>query len=431
MAPLLIAFYIVTIMVRPQDWFAPVLGWQLVTLGAILPTIFCFPTLLGRFPIVLKRIPQMKAAMAFFVGLLFSILSQGWLTGVWLVFQEFGRVLFFFLLVLTLIQSVSDFKILLWAVLFCIGWLAIHAILQHNIGYGFGHQEPLSRLHKDMGETRVWVQQAVAFGTFNDPNDLCTALVFAIPLFYVLFKTSNNPIQQMFALVGVGVTAYGAYCTNSRGGVIAAFGMVVSYVLTRVKGFRRYLSAAFAVTLVTVLAPSRFSGHLIGHDRAVLWGDGIAMFKDNPVFGVGYKAFGDLSSEHLQAHNTYIHTLAELGLVGYLPLFLIIYLTAIHLRRAIVAIKPISSQDALLLAGVYSSTIGYMTSLYFVSREYEHFFYLVMALAITAVIVYCDRYGLTNKVFGNIKKDVRNGLFWGLGSVVIFYFTVRIANLLG
>jgi len=431
MTPLLLAFYIMTIMIRPQDWWAPVRNWQLVTFGAILTTIFSFPTLLGGGPIVFKRIPQMKAAMAFFVGLLFSILSTGWLTGVWQAFQEFGRVLFFFILVVTLIKTVSDFKFLIWSILLCMGWLAIHAILQHNIGHGFGNQAPMSRLHKDMGETRIWVEQAIAFGTFEDPNDLCTALVVAIPLFYVLFKTAANPIQQLVALAGVGVTAYGVYCTNSRGGVIAAFGMVVSYVLTRVKGFRRYLFAAFAVTLVTVLAPSRFSGHLVGHDRAVLWGDGIAMFKDNPLFGVGYKAFGDLSSEHLQAHNTYIHTLAELGLVGYLPLFLIIYLTVIQLRRAIEAIKPISSKDYLLLTGVYSSTIGYMTALYFVSREYEHFFYLEMALAITAVIVYCDRYGLTNKVFGNIKKDVRNGLFWGLASVLIFYITVRIANILG
>ena len=431
MAPLLLAFYIMTIMVRPQDWWEPVRNWQLVTFGAILATIFSFPTLLGRFPIVFKRIPQLKAAMAFFVGLLFSILSQGWLTGVWLVFQEFGRVLFFFLLVLTLIQSVSDFKILLWAVLFCIGWLAIHAILQHNIGYGFGHQAPMSRLHKDMGETRVWVEQAIAFGTFEDPNDLCTALVVAIPLFYVLFKITANPIQQVIALTGVGVTAYGVYCTNSRGGIIAVFGMLVSYVLTRLKGIRRYAVAAFGVTAVTILAPSRFSGHLVGHDRAVLWGDGIAMFKSNPIFGVGFKAFTDLSNEHLQAHNTYIHVLAELGLVGYLPFFLLIYLTAVLLRRTINELKSISKQDYLLLTGVYSACIGYMTALYFVSREYEHFFYLMMALPCTATIVYCDRHGLMNRVFGNIKKDVRQGVVWGLASVVILYFTVLAANILG
>ena len=431
MAPLILGLYIVTIMIRPQDWWAPVRNWQLVTLGAIISTIFSFPILLARLPLVWKRVPQMKTAAAFFGGLLLSILSMGWLTGAWLVFQEFGRVLFFFFLVVIVIKSVSDFKVLLWSVLLCIGWLAIHAIRQHHFGSGFGGQEPLSRLHKDMGETRVWVEQAVAFGTFEDPNDLCTCLVVAIPLFYVLFKIAANPIQQMIALAGVGVTAYGVYCTNSRGGVVAAFGMVVSYVLTRLKGFRRYVVAAFGVIAVTVLAPSRFSGNIVGHDRAVLWGDGIAMFKAHPVFGVGYKTFTDESSDHLQAHNTYIHVLAELGLVGYLPLFLLIYLTAVLLRRTINEVKAISSQDYLLLTGLYSSIIGYATALYFVSREYEHFFYLMIALSTTATVIYCDRYGLMNRVFGNIKKDVRQGLMWGLASVVVFYFTVLAANILG
>ena len=418
-------------MIRPQDWWAPVRNLQLVTLGGILTTVFSFPVLLGRLPFIWKRVPQMKVALAFFMGLLFSILSQGWLTGVWSVVQEFGRVLFFFFLILILVDNVRNFKIFLWSILLCIIWLSIHAILQHHTGYGFGHQAPLNRLHRDMGDTRVWVQQAIAFGTFEDPNDLCTCLVVAIPLFYVLFKTSSNPIQQMISLVGVSLTSYGVYCTNSRGGVVAVFGMLVSYVLTRIKGFRRYIVAAFGVTAVTILAPSRFSGNIVGHDRAVLWGDGVAMFKDNPVFGVGYKTFTDYSSDHLQAHNTYIHVLAELGLVGYLPLFLLIYLTVVLLRRTINEVKTISNQDYQLLTGIYSSCIGYMTALYFVSREYEHFFYLMMALPTTATVIYCDRYGLTTQVFGNIKKDIRQGLLWGLASVVIFYFTVRMANIVG
>ena len=431
MTLLLLSFYIITIMIRPQDWWAPVRNWQLVTFAAIISTIFSFPILLGRLPFVWKRVPQVKVAVLFFGGVLLSIISRGWLTGAWLVFQEFGRVIFFFLIIVTVVKSVRDFKILVWSVLFCITWLAIHAIMQHHLGYGFGHQAPLSRLHKDMGETRVWVDQAVAFGTFEDPNDLCTALVVAIPLFYVLFKTASNPIQQTITLSGVGVTAYGVYCTNSRGGVVAVFGMLVSYVLTRVKGFRRYIVAGFGVTAVTIFAPSRFSGNIVGHDRAVLWGDGISMFKSSPIFGVGYKTFTDESSDHLQAHNTYIHVLAELGLIGYLPLFLLIYLTAVLLRRTINEVKTVSSKDYILLTGVYSSIIGYATALYFVSREYEHFFYLMIALPTIATVIYCERNGLTNRVYGNIKKDIRRGLLWGLVSVVIFYFTVRMANIVG
>ena len=435
MSPYLISFYIVTILVRLQDWWSPVLNWQLVTFASAATALFGFPELMARWPFVWNRIPQMKAAIAFLVGVVLSFLSKFWLAGMWLAFQEMGKVIFFFMMILILIKRMTDYKILLWTVVLCLSWLGIHSIMQLHTGYGFGHKEALYRVRKEYDEgdnvVRVYVRQSMAFGTFEDPNDLCTALIFAIPLFYVLYKTAANPLQQAVCLAGVATCAYGAYATNSRGGVVAIFGMVSAYIITRIKGFKRYLTIAVAVSLVTVLAPSRFSGGLMGKDRAVLWGNGIDMFRANPIFGVGYKNFADNSEEHLVCHNTYIHTLAELGLVGYLPLFLIFYLTVIQLRRAINAVRSLNAKDYILLSGAYSAVIGYLTSLYFVSRQYEHFLYLVMSIAITIVIIMCDRYGLHSVVFGNTKKDVQRGLYMGLVSVVVFYFTVRMANLLG
>ncbi len=435
MNAIFISVYIITILIRPQDWWSPMRNWQLVTFASLLTAVFGFPALIARAPSVWKRIPQLKAAVVFLVGVILSYLSKFWLGGVWFAFQEMGKVIFFFMMILILINRMSDYKILLWTVVLCIAWMGIHSSMQLHLGSGFGNQPPLYRLRKEIGEgdsiVRVYVRQSIAFGTFEDPNDLCTALIVAIPLFYVLFKTSSNPLQQIFALAGGGISAYGAFATNSRGGIVAIFGMLAAYIIARTKGFKRYLTIVIAVSSVTVLAPSRFSGGMMGKDRAVLWGNGIAMFKSNPLFGVGYKNFADNSEEHLVCHNTYIHTLAELGLAGYLPMFMIFYLTVVQLRRAINAIKPIATKDYVLLSGVYSAVIGYLTSLYFVSRQYEHFLYLVMSLSITVVVIMCDRYGLYSVVFGNIKKDVRRGLYFGLGSVVVLYFTVLMANALG
>ena len=429
MTALLLAIYLMLILIRPMDWWPPILGWQLVSAASIATTLTGFPILLSRGPLAWQRFPQLKAALAFLIGATLSYLPVFWLGGMQLAFQDIGKMVIFFAMILILVRTRHDFQILLWTVLVCIGWLAVHAILQHHRGYGFGGQLPLWRVRDR--ETGAGDWQAVGFGTFEDPNDLCTVLVVAIPLFYVQYKTTPNTIHQVLALVGVGLSSYGAWCTNSRGGVGAVFAMLASYVVSRLKGFRRYFMIAFAITFVTILAPSRFTGNLIPRDRSMLWGDGLAMFKSQPIFGIGYNDFRTYSSEHRVAHNTYIHTLAELGLLGYLPLFLMIYLTLLHLRRALNQKALISTKDYLLLAGVFSAVIGYLTGLYFISRQYQHIFYVILALAITVVSVVCDTYGIHTSVYGDRKQDIRRGLFWALGSVAIMWITVRVANALG
>jgi O-antigen ligase len=304
--------------------------------------------------------------------------------------------------------------------------MAINAILQHHQGRGFGDSEPLWRIRNRL--TGEGVYQARGVGTFEDPNDLCLVLVVGISLFYAHFRLEPNPVWKAIALAGLALCGYGAWCTNSRGGIVAIFGMLAAYAIVRTKGLRRYLMAATAISIVTVLAPSRFGGSMVGRDRSILWGDGLAMFKANPLFGVGYGDFTSYSSEHLVAHNTYIHTLAELGIVGYLPLFLLLYLTMIQLRRTIQCKDLISKQDYFLLTGLFSALSGYFVGMYFLSRQYQHILYLMLSLAITAVHVIASRYGLTEKIFGQTRRDVRYGLLWGAASILVLWSSTRFVN---
>ncbi len=428
MASFALAIYIVLILVRPMDWWEPLLGWQLVTAGAIVVFFLGSQKVLNRFQTTWKDIPQIKLAVAFWIAAILSWGTQFWFGGMVTAFQELGKVLFFFVLILLLVRTNRDFSFLIWALLLSVLWLAVHAILQHHRGYGFGGYPPLERIRNR--ETGEIVRQARAFGVFNDPNDLCLILVVAIPCFYVLYKTYHNPIGRAFCLAGGAVSAYGAWCTNSRGGVVALFGMVVSYVIVSTKGLRRYLVATTAISLVTVLAPSRFGGGMSGSARSIQWGDGLAMFKAHPLFGVGYGDFTSYSSEHMVAHNTYIHVLAELGLVGYLPFFLIIYLTLLYLRRTINLGPLLAPNVRLVLIGIFSALTGYFTGMYFVSRQFQHILYVLFGIAITAVYSACKSAGVYQTVFGNLKTDLRNGLLWGLGSVGIIWISIRAATML-
>ena len=429
MAAAALAIYIMIILVRPMDWWEPLLGQQLVTIGAVAVATVGFVDVLNRFQTTWKEIPKLKLSLLLLGGAMLSWGAQFWFGGMVMVFQEFGKVIFFFALILLLVRTDRDFNFLIWSLLLSILWLAIHAILQNHRGYGFGAYPPLPRIrNRDTGEI---VYQARAFGVFNDPNDLCLILVVAIPLFYVLFKTYRHPIGKVVCMVGAALSGYGAYCTNSRGGVVAIFGMVASYAIVRTKGLRRYMMAAAAVSMVTVLAPSRFSGGLVGKARSIQCGDGLGMFRMHPIFGVGYDEFTNYSSEHLVAHNTYVHLLAELGLVGYLPFFLIVYLTILYLRRAINLGPALSPNVRLVLTGVFSALVGYFTGMYFVSRQFQHILYVLIGVGIAAVYAACRNAGCYHLVFGNLKTDMRNGFLWGLGSVVIIWITIRVANVLG
>ena len=426
----LLGVYIIIIMIRPMEWWEPVTGWSLINIGAIATGLVGAPVLLNRFRVIWRQIPQLKLAILFWFALMLTFASHIYLGGIMLVFQEFGKVIFFFVLLVVLVENLNGVNTLVWSLQIGILFLAVHAILQHNTGVGFGGKLPSRRPNELTGEISY---QARAFGTFDDPNDLCLLLVVGIPLFYVLFKIGANPIQKVFAILGCTLSAYGAWCTNSRGGVVAAFGMIGAFVLVRIRGFKRYLTAGFAFSVVTVLAPSRFGGGggVIGKDRSALWGDGLDMFKHNPIFGVGYHEFIDNTDRHQVAHNSFVHTLAEGGLVGYLPFFLLLYLTMVQLRRLINEKQIISKQDYQILSGVFAALAGDFTGMYFISRQYQHIFYTLLAISITLTYLISKKYDLHSSIFGQTRRDVRMGMVFGLGSIVAMWITIRIANMLG
>ena len=410
-----------------MDWWQPLLGFELVTIGAILIILTGFPMLIARIAIVWKAIPQVKISILFLAAVAVSPLTRFWAGGALNVLNDFGKVIIFYLLIILIVRSPKEYSTILFAFLLCTTWLAIHSIMQHHLGYGFGGQPPLLRKINNKGES---VYQAVAYGTFDDPNDLCVILVVALPILFSQVKGSQNFLLKISSLVGIPLTIYAIWCTNSRGGIVAIFGMIVAAILTYTKGISRYIIIAIAALTVTVLAPSRFSGGAFaGRDRELLWGEGLNMFKSNPLFGVGFGNFNSNTSEHLVAHNTFVHTLAENGLAGYLPFFLLIYLTIAQLRRLLTFKKMLRPNEYGLLFAMNAALIGYLTGLYFISRQYQHIFYVIIGLVVVIVYIISEKNGLLQQVFGPTRKDFRQGTLMGLGSIVFMWAVIRLVNL--
>jgi len=427
MSLFLLATYIALIFIRPQEWWQPVYGFELVNVTAIATLVVSFPKLMKE-QMVFRRLPEIKCSLLLLLAAALSWVGNSYLGGALNAFDEFGKVIVLYLLIVMLGRSARGFTILMWTILLCITWMAIHGIVQARTGAGFGGLPPNPRILEN-GDTTY---QIVAYGIFNDPNDLCLAFIIAVPLLYAVYKASGNGASKALAICLIPLVCYGAYLTNSRGGVVGILGMLGAYGISRAKGFRRWIIVSVGGTVVFVVAPSRFSGGMgVDVNRVSLWGESMDAFKTHPIFGVGWRNIEDYTSSFQVTHNSFINTLAELGLLGYIPWFLLIFLTIVHMRRAM-NIKGIDgTPEYAYLSGLFSALVGYLTAVYFLTRQYNHVLYILLGMAVAQTLIVCQKYNAYDQVFGTIKKDYRRAVFWCLGSIPMLWITIRLANLAG
>ena len=188
MALIILAIYLVILMIRPMDWWQPVLGFALVDSFAMLLVPAIFLTLKKDDFTKWMRLPETKLSIFVLIGFSLSWLPVSRM-GVINVFQSFGKSILLYSMILLVGRSRRNFHVLYWALLACIFWMALHGVLQHLRGYGFGDQVAKFR-------PRDEVYQIVAFGVFNDPNDLCLIFIVGLPLFYAEFRASTRAAED-------------------------------------------------------------------------------------------------------------------------------------------------------------------------------------------------------------------------------------------
>ena len=179
-----------------------------------------------------------------------------------------------------------------------------------------------------------------AFGPFDGPNDFgaCEALVF---VFIVAWPAGPSSRWWMLARLVAGICAGTAVTLSmSRGPVLAA---EVGLVMLAFQRGRRtgLIGLVLAATFLLLVFPrfvdwrlgitygSDLAGAHQALDESTGWRldtlvAGLNLFRDNPIFGVGFGQFRSFSPAYLppdagitNAHNWYVNVLAEQGLVGF------------------------------------------------------------------------------------------------------------------
>ena len=383
--------YVTVLYVRPMDW--PTLShhiWQVAGFGImdLLTAVVCLAC-------VVKRVGEggrvMRSATDWFVlGLfgaaLMSHVAHTFLGMFKITFVDFGKIVLLYFLIVNIVDTRTKLKAFIVVIVALTAFVALHGVLQAHMGYGFGGQIPMV----EHGITRV-----KAYGFFDDPNDLGLTLVVAMPLLLMSITAVHGVFTRVISSGLLALFGYALYLTNSRGGIMAfaVMGFVYFY-----KRFGKTFSIALGTLLVVGIlnfGPSRvqtMGDDSSGTGRRAIWSQGLHMFKQrpqNPVFGVGWRRFGEFTEKGKTAHNSFLLAAVEMGLLGlffYLGAF---YVPLRDLHRLTIAELPEDADpddletlrsDRALARALIASVIGFAAAAFFLSRTYNQIPYILIGV---------------------------------------------------
>jgi probable O-glycosylation ligase (exosortase A-associated) len=236
---------------------------------------------------------------------------------------EFLKNFAFILLIVNIIKTRQRLRIFTWEYLLLIAYMAASSALAYKTG-NVVEAQGIIRAHGLAG---------------TDPNSLSATLGLSLPFHFFLFRLEKNRILKALSLFIVVITVYTMILTGSRAGFLGlGAAVILSWWFLPKRLIRLFVLAAAGFTVIALMPPQyqeRYASIFAkerdasSQERIEVWKKGLRMFLDHPFIGVGTGAFGTANAEgysegrksYLKAHNLYIQTGAELGIVGLVAFF--------------------------------------------------------------------------------------------------------------
>jgi len=192
------------------------------------------------------------------------------------------------------------------------------------------------------------VEERVRYrGVLQDPNELALAGGIGLPLAFAFRQHRRKSLLRAVVIaLTLGLVLTCAVLTRSRGGQFVCLTVLAAYFAKRFGVRGLLLGGLLALPLVVLGGRSGEEASTSTIERIDCWAEALSMWRSHPLLGVGLGQFGEY--HYLTAHNSYLLTLAELGLPGMVLFSVIIYLSV---KIPVLALRRTASKDPAFAAG--------------------------------------------------------------------------------
>lgn len=234
-----------------------------------------------------------------------------------------------------------------------------------------------------LGTTSVGGGRVRYRGVLQDPNELALAISIGLAFALAFFDRRRGARRLLLLSIATGVVLVCVMFTQSRGGQLVFLSVFGAYFV-RKYGWKGAVVGAIAALPVLLLAgggEERSDAAGSTEERMEALMTGIELFRSSPIFGVGQ---GQFTEHHFRtAHNAYVLSAAELGLVG---MFLWTSILYISVKIPFTALRRYADDPEAKVAVAWSMAIlaalfGLYVGSFFLSFTFHYVMWIFLGLS--------------------------------------------------
>jgi O-antigen ligase len=190
--------------------------------------------------------------------------------------------------------------------------------------------------------------------------------------------------------------------SQSRGGQLVIATVFARTFMTRFGKKGIILAAVVALPVLLLGGRADADADASSTERTELLNQGVTLFFQNPIRGVGVNQFGDRVDHpsHLTAHNSYLLAATELGILGFF-LWTGIAWTSLKIPLAALRESSISEELRVTARALVASFAGIAVGIFFLSFTYKQLLFVWFGLA-----------GAFYRVLREANPDIRVRIGW-------------------
>lgn len=309
-----------TIYVRPWEIFPSIADIQLYLMLILAAFVIAHKQIQHHLEPACLRAQPITLCV---IGLLFAVpishITNGYLGGAIEGSVMMFKTVIYFIVLVSLIDSVRRFRIFLVSLAFCgLTCITISVADYHE----FLNIESLTHIKERLGYTAggqgIFLIRLCGLGMFHDPNDMSLLIITTAFLSLAVMRDRELGQLRYLWIFAFPILALAIHDTHSRGGLIAAGAATMAFLTLKygrkVAMTMIGMGALAAPVLLGRMGNIDLSGGT-GQQRIRLWAEGFAAIQGpKAFFGIGQGMYEGLAN--YVAHNSYVHSFVEMGVFG-------------------------------------------------------------------------------------------------------------------